>query len=207
MLLLTLDVRLPMLMCPQILRGLSSMFQICLRFVRTVVLASSDVSMYPRAWSWQIWPPARWGFHTIFFMSWNKRRSWNNAGHCHPLVMLFSKQYPYTSKIYKELAFPAPWANLRNTWWIHIDYGHAAMYAGRKQVACTQRSRKGSLSSSFCRCDSRRCTVPRNATAKRVNCLCKVIFCFVQDFIQCRKWNGVSQVCSKHNFEEIPGWR
>lgn len=81
-----------------------------------------------------------------------------------------------TSKIYQELAFPAPWANLRNTWSIHIDYGHAAMYAGRKQVACTQRSRKGSLSSSFCRCDSRRCTVPRNATSKRVNCLCKVIF-------------------------------
>lgn len=142
-----------------------------------------------------------------FLMSWKKRRSWNNAGHCHPLVTLFSKQYPYTSKIYKELAFPAPWANLRNTWWIHIDYGHASMYAGRKQVACTQRSRKGSLSSSFCRCGSRRCTVPRNATAKRVNCLCKVIFCFVQGFIQCPKWNGVSQVCSKHNFEEIPGWR
>lgn len=86
------------------------------------------------------------------------------------------KQYPSTSKIYKELAFPAPWANLCNTWSIHIDCGHAAMYAGRKQVACTQRSRKGSLSSGFCRCDSRRCTVPRNATSKHVNCLCKVVF-------------------------------
>ena len=38
-------------------------------------------------------------------MSWNKRRSWNNAGHCHPLVMLFSSNILIHPKSTKNLRF------------------------------------------------------------------------------------------------------
>lgn len=40
-----------------------------------------------------------------FLMSWNKRRSWNNAGHCHPLVMLFSSNILIHPKSTKNLRF------------------------------------------------------------------------------------------------------